>query len=189
MSRRTATGWEGIFGRGRIVQMLVGSKSQEILRAHLHELKTYGLLKKEGTAYLNALARSLNHGGLIVTQMGDYPLVTLTPRGEQVMMGKTSYALEWPSDGKGRKPDGVALEDLGFDVRLYDRLKSVRTRLAKAAQVPAYVIFSNETLEHLARLRPTTMDAGLLVKGIGEAKAEKYLEPFLRVIREIDRGE
>ena len=189
MSRRTATGWEGIFGRGRIVQMLVGSKSQEILRAHLHELKTYGLLKKEGTAYLNALARSLNHGGLIVTQMGEYPLVTLTPRGEQVMMGKTSYALEWPSDGKGRKPDGVALEDLGFDVRLYDRLKSVRTRLAKAAQVPAYVIFSNETLEHLARLRPTTMDAGLLVKGIGEAKAEKYLEPFLRVIREIDRGE
>lgn len=189
MSRRTATGWEGIFGRGRIVQMLVGSKSQEILRAHLHELKTYGLLKKEGTAYLNALARSLNHGGLIVTQMGEYPLVTLTPRGEQVMMGKTSYALEWPSDGKGRKPDGVALEDLGFDVRLYDRLKSVRTRLAKAAQVPAYVIFSNETLEHLARLRPTTMDAGLLVKGIGEAKAEKYLEPFLRVIREIDRGQ
>ena len=189
MSRRTATGWEGIFGRGRIVQMLVGSKSQEILRAHLHELKTYGLLKKEGTAYLNALARSLNHGGLIVTQMGEYPLVTLTPRGEQVMMGKTSYALEWPSDGKGRKPDGVALEDLGFDVRLYDRLKSVRTRLAKAAQVPAYVIFSNETLEHLARLRPTTMNAGLLVKGIGEAKAEKYLEPFLRVIREIDRGE
>lgn len=189
MSRRTATGWEGIFGRGRIVQMLVGSKSQEILRAHLHELKTYGLLKKEGTAYLNALARSLNHGGLIVTQMGEYPLVTLTPRGEQVMMGKTSYALEWPSDGKGRKPDGVALEDLGFDVRIYDRLKSVRTRLAKAAQVPAYVIFSNETLEHLARLRPTTMDAGLLVKGIGEAKAEKYLEPFLRVIREIDRGQ
>ena len=189
MSRRTATGWEGIFGRGRIVQMLVGSKSQEILRAHLHELKTYGLLKKEGTAYLNALSRSLNHGGLIVTQMGDYPLVTLTPRGEQVMMGKTSYALEWPSDGKGRKPEGVALEDLGFDVRLYDRLKSVRTRLAKAAQVPAYVIFSNETLEHLARLGPTTMDAGLLVKGIGEAKAEKYLEPFLRVIREIDRGE
>jgi ATP-dependent DNA helicase RecQ len=189
MSRRTATGWEGIFGRGRIVQMLVGSKSQEILRAHLHELKTYGLLKKEGTAYLNALARSLNDGGLIVTQMGEYPLVTLTPRGEQVMKGKTSYALEWPSDGNSRKTDGVALEDLGFDARLYDRLKSVRTRLAKAAQVPAYVIFSNETLEHLARLRPTTMEAALLVKGIGEAKADKYLEPFLRVIREIDRGE
>lgn len=191
MSRRTATGWEGIFGRGRIVQMLVGSKSQEVLRVRLHELKTYGLLKKEGTAYLNALARSLNNGGLIVTQMGEYPLVTLTPRGEQVMMGKTSYSLEWPSgDGNSKTPaNGVELKDLGFDGRLYDRLKDVRTRLAKAAQVPAYVIFSNDTLEHLARLRPKTMDAGLLVKGVGEAKAEKYLEPFLKVIRQVDQGE
>ncbi|MDC0289950.1 ATP-dependent DNA helicase [bacterium] len=191
MSRRTATGWEGIFGRGRIVQMLLGSKSQEVLRVRLHELKTYGILKKQGTAYLNALARSLNNGGLIVTQMGEYPLVTLTPRGEQVMMGKTSYSLEWPSNDGGSKTsaDGVDLKDLGFDGQLYDRLKEVRTRLAKAAQVPAYVIFSNDTLEHLARLRPKTMDAGLLVKGIGEAKAEKYLEPFLKVIRKVDQGE
>jgi ATP-dependent DNA helicase RecQ len=141
----------------------------------LHELKTYGILKKQGTAYLNALARSLNNGGLIVTQMGEYPLVTLTPRGEQVMMGKTSYSLEWPSNDGGSKTSAnrVDLKDLGFDGQLYDRLKDVRTRLAKAAQVPAYVIFSNDTLEHLARLRPKTMDAGLLVKGIGEAKAEK----------------
>ena len=191
MSRRTPTGWEGIFGRGRIVQMLLGSKSQEVLRVRLHELKTYGILKKQGTAYLNALARSLNSGGLIVTQMGEYPLVTLTPRGEQVMMGKTSYSLEWPSNDGGSKilAEGVDLQDLGFDGQLCDRLKDVRTRLAKAAQVPAYVIFPNNTLEHLARLRPKTMDAGLLVKGIGEAKAEKYLEPFLKVIRQVDQGE
>ncbi len=191
MSRRTAAGWEGIFGRGRIVQMLLGSKSQEVLRVRLHELKTYGILKKQGTAYLNALARSLNNGGLIVTQMGEYPLVTPTPRGEQVMMGKTSYSLEWPSNDGGSKTsaEGVDLKDLGFDGQLYDRLKDVRTRLAKASQVPAYVIFSNDTLEHLARLRPKTMDAGLLVKGIGEAKAEKYLEPFLKVIRQVDQGE
>ncbi len=190
MSRRTQTGWEGIFGRGRIIQMLVGSKSQEVLRVRLHELKTYGLLKKEGTAYLNALARSLNDGGLIATKMGEYPLVTLTPRGDQVMRGKTSYALEWPAPGGISKTsnDGVELEDLGFDAKLFERLRDTRTRMAKAEKVPAYVIFSNETLQHLARLRPTTMDAGLLVKGIGEAKAAKYLEPFLRVIRDVDQG-
>ena len=188
MSRRTATGWEGIFGRGRIVQMLVGSKSQEVLRVRLHELKTYGMLKEQGTAYLNALARSLHEGGLLVTKMGEYPLVTLTQRGEQVMLGKTSYSLEWPVQGGGSKvsDDGVVLEDLGFDAKLYERLKDVRNRMAKAERVPAYVIFSNQTLEHLARLRPSTMEAGLLVKGIGEAKATKYLEPFLKVIREVD---
>ena len=188
MSRRTTTGWEGIFGRGRIVQMLVGSKSQEVLRVRLHELKTYGMLKEQGTAYLNALARSLHEAGLLVTKMGEYPLVTLTQRGEQVMLGKTSYAFEWPVQGGGSKvsDDGVVLEDLGFDAKLYERLKDVRNRMAKAERVPAYVIFSNQTLEHLARLRPSTREAGLLVKGKGEAKATKYLEPFLKVIREED---
>ena len=183
MSRCTATGWEGRFGRGRVIQMLVGSKSQDVLRTRLHELKTYGLLKQEGTAYLNVLCRSLHEGGLLVTQMCEYPLVTLTPRGEQVMRSLTSYSIEWPNQG-GVAPAGVELEDMGFDARVYEQLRDVRTRLAKAERVPAYVIFSNETLQYLARLRPTTMEAGLLVKGIGEAKADKYLEPFLRVLRE-----
>jgi len=185
MSRRTLEGWEGIFGRGRIIQMLLGSKSQEVLRVRLHELKTYGLLKHKGTAYLNALARSLGEGGLIVTQMGEYPLVTLTLRGEQVMKGQTSYALEWPSSGPSQSSeDSVQLEDLDFDRKLFEQLKGVRDRLAKSRRVPAYVIFSNQTLEHLTRLRPQTMEQGLLVKGIGEQKAEKYLEAFLKVIRQ-----
>ena len=65
-----------------------------------------------------------------------------------------------------------------------EKLKDVRNRLAKSERVPAYVIFSNQTLEHLTRLRPTSLEAGLNVKWIGEAKAAKYLEPFLRVLRE-----
>lgn len=184
MSRRTSTGWEGRYGRGRVIQMLVGSKSQEIQRAHLHELKTYGILKKEGTAYLNALSRSLHQGGLIATQKGEYPLLTLTQRGEMVMKEETSYSIEWPGAG-GKQESNVDLEDLGFDARIYEKLRDMRSRLAKEHRVPAYVIFSNETLEHLARLRPTTMEAGLLVKGVGEAKAEKYLDPFLQVLREV----
>lgn len=183
MSRRTSTGWEGCFGKGRIIQMLTGSKSQEIQRTRLNELKTYGLLKQEGTAYLNALFRSLHQGGLLVTQKGEYPLVTLTQRGSKVMMEETSYQLEWPGAG-GQDTGEVNMEDMGFDARIYERLRDTRAQLAREHQVPAYVIFSNETLEHLARLRPTTMEAGLLVKGIGEAKADKFLAPFLKVLQE-----
>ncbi|MFV1995540.1 MAG: RecQ family zinc-binding domain-containing protein [Verrucomicrobiales bacterium] len=65
MSRRTADGWEGRFGRGRVVQMLVGSRSREILSARLDELSTYGLLREEGSAYLHALLRELEGAGLV----------------------------------------------------------------------------------------------------------------------------
>ena len=183
MSRRTKTGWQGIFGRGKVVQMLMGSKSQDILKTNLHKLKTYGLLKDCGSAYLNALAKSLSDGGLIITQMGEYPLVTLTARGERVMKGETSYQLDFPSENAGAEDNPVVLEEIGFDPRLYERLKDARNRMAKAEKVPAYVIFSNETLEQLTRLRPKTLEQALNIKGIGPAKAEKYLDPLLRVLQ------
>ena len=56
-------------------------------------------------------------------------------------------------------------------------------RVAERENLPAYIIFNNQTLEFLTRLRPTTMAAGLRIRGIAEKKAEKYLEPFLAVIR------
>src|SRR5690606_1446583 len=84
MSRRTTTGWEARFGRGRIVQMLAGSKSQEILSAKLDELSTYGILKDRGAGYLNSLVRAMADAGLVVTVPGEYPLMTLTTAGELV---------------------------------------------------------------------------------------------------------
>ncbi len=188
MSRRTARGWEGIFGRGRIVQMLTGSKSQEVMRVRLHELSTYGVLKRQGTAYLNELFHSLHDAGLLVTQRGEYPLVTLTPRGEMVMKGEGSYKMVWPESGRGRMTKGraeeVAEEAGPFDAVLYTRLKDVRTRLARENRLPPYGVFSNKTLEAFTRLRPTTVEAGMRIKGVGAIKAERFLEPFLEVMRE-----
>ena len=59
MSRRQAGVWRGRFGRMKIVNMLVGSRSKDILNARLDELTTYGLLKPEGSAYVQSLLREL----------------------------------------------------------------------------------------------------------------------------------
>ena len=189
MSRRTVEGWKGIFGRGRIVQMLTGSKSQEIMRVRLHELSTYGILKKRGTAYLNELFHSLHDAGLLVTQRGDYPLVTLTPRGEKAMKGQGEYKLVWPETHKESMTKGSAeelVDELApFDPVLYLRLKDLRTQLAKESRLPPYGVFSNKTLEAFARLRPTSVEAAMRIKGVGAVKAERFLEPFLELFREV----
>ncbi len=189
MSRRTSKGWEGIFGRGRIVQMLTGSKSQEILRVRLHDLSTYGILKGQGTAYLNELFHALHSAGLLVTQTGEFPLVTLTEKGEQVMKGAGGYSLVWPEQGsrKGKAGSGTGKEDgklLPRDAGLYAQLKGLRNGLAKQYRVPPYGVFTNKTLESLARLRPTSVEAAMTIKGVGSVKAERFLKPFLQLIRE-----
>ncbi|MFP6882492.1 MAG: RecQ family ATP-dependent DNA helicase [Roseibacillus sp.] len=188
MSRRTARGWEGIFGRGRIVQMLTGSKSQEVLRVRLHELSTYGILKGKGTAFLNELFHSLHDAGLLVTQRGEYPLVTLTSRGESAMKGGAGYQLVWPEKHKESMTKGHAgelVEELApLDPIFYTRLKDLRTQLAKEHGLPPYGVFSNKTLEAFARLRPTTVEAGMRIKGVGAVKAARFLEPFLEMMKE-----
>jgi len=181
MSRRTGDGWEARYGRGRIVQMLAGSKSQEIVSAGLDRLSTYGILRDKGAGYLNGLMRSLSDAGLVCTVTGEYPLVTLTPLGDKVMRGGATYQLVWPDPEAGRKE--VALKDHGHDGRLYTMLRDLRAKIAKREDVPPYVVFSNKTLEALARYQPINAEEALHVPGIGAAKVQGYAKPFLDAIR------
>lgn len=180
MSRRTATGWEARYGRGRIVQMLAGSKSQEIISGGLDKLTTYGILKDKGAGYLNSLMRSLSDAGLVVTVTGEFPLLTLTPRGDKVMRGAATFQLVWPDPDAGRKE--VALKDHGFDGQLYSMLRDIREKIAKREDVPSYVVFGNKTLEALARYQPLNAEEALHVPGIGAAKVQRYSKPFLDAI-------
>ncbi|GAA5483261.1 RecQ family ATP-dependent DNA helicase [Haloferula sargassicola] len=184
MSRQTAHGWEGKFGRGKIVLMLLGSRSQEIAAAGLDRLSTYGLLADKGSGYVNGLFRAMTDAGLLRVEVGEYPLVTLTDRGERVMRGSKSYRLVWP---KAHSPAEAAavqqLDDHGFDPGLYEQLRALRGKIAGAQQVPPYVVFSNKTLEALCRYRPKTLDEGMAVPGVGEVKAQRFLRGFLDVIQ------
>ena len=180
MSRRGSAGWEPRFGRGRIVQMLAGSKSQEILGAGLDRLSTYGILSNEGTGYLNGLMRSLSQAGLVHTVTGDYPLVTLTPLGDQVIRGTSSFQMVWPDTGTSRREP--TLTDHGHDGQLYSMLRDLRAKIAKNQQVPPYVIFGNKTLVALTRYQPANTEEALSLPGIGAAKAERYVQPFLEAI-------
>jgi ATP-dependent DNA helicase RecQ len=179
MSRRTSGGWDGKFGKGRIIQMLSGSKSQEILNNRLDQLTTYGILADKTTGYLNGLFRSLAEEGLVITQTGEYPLMTLSEKGEAVMLGKEGFELRWPDEVA--KPAG--LEEKDFDPQLFTMLKDLRYKIAKKEGVPQYIVFSNKVLEALTKYAPSSVEEGLEIPGIGEGKAQTYLPPFLEMIR------
>lgn len=184
--------WEPRFGKGKIVQMLVGSRSQELAAGRLHELSTYGLLKEEGSAYVHALLSEMEKAGLVMIKKTPYPLLVITRRGTEVMRGDRHFTLSWPDRGhlaavESAGSGGTNLTELAFDEELFEKLKEVRTRLAKeAGGVPSYVIFSNQVLEFFTRLRPTSEEQALKIRGVGPKKAEKYLEPFLEVIGEFE---
>jgi ATP-dependent DNA helicase RecQ len=66
--------------------------------------------------------------------------------------------------------------------RLFEALRAHRLELAQLEGVPPYVIASDRSLRELASLRPRRQEDLLLAHGIGEAKAQKYGEGFLRIL-------
>lgn len=183
--------WEGRFGKGRIIQMLVGSKSKEIVDAGHDQLTTYGLLKDVGTHALHPLFAEIEKLGLIETSSGEYPKVTLTSRGAEVMKKGLNVKMRWPSmhapvtkpKGKTAMNEELAARELGFDDVLFEKLKRHRSTLAESEGVPPYIIFSNQTLEFMTRLKPKTIEAGLKIRGVGEKKAKEYLPDFIQIIK------
>jgi ATP-dependent DNA helicase RecQ len=196
MSGRGGDGcWQPRFGRGRIVQTLVGSRSREIIQAQLDQLSTYGLLRDEGVAYLNQLLRELQDAGMLISSGGEYPMVTLTKLGEEVMKGQSDYKLRWPSPTELGSPEKASQrksaprlrempdETIPVDAAIYDRLKKLRLDLAREnGDIPAYMIFPDETLRAFARLKPKSIEAGRKIRGVGEVKARRYLPAFIEAI-------
>ncbi|HUF49399.1 MAG TPA: ATP-dependent DNA helicase RecQ [Longimicrobiales bacterium] len=74
--------------------------------------------------------------------------------------------------------DDAAIED----VELFERLRSLRKRLADESGVPAYIVFSDATLKAIAEMRPGSKAEMLDVPGVGPAKLERYGAAFLAAL-------
>lgn len=66
----------------------------------------------------------------------------------------------------------------------FQRLRSLRSRLATSQDVPAYVVFSDRTLWDMVDRRPRSLGEMLDVHGVGEAKLERYGADFLAALQE-----
>ncbi len=194
MCRKEAEGtWTPRFGKGRIIAMLLGSKSREVVDAGLDQLTTYGLLKGLGSAGVHQLFKEMEKLHLVETvTQEDYPLMRITDAGSDIMRRGGNVKMLWPDtsptakmtkrDAKTTDAAEVIASELGFDDVLFEKLKKKRNEIAQRDSVPAYVIFHNNTLEFFTRLKPKTIEAGKKIRGVGEAKAEKYLADFIAVI-------
>jgi len=61
-------------------------------------------------------------------------------------------------------------------------MRDWRRKRYEADGVPAYVVFSDATLEALAEVKPTSPDGLLAISGIGDTKLTRYGEELLDVL-------
>ncbi len=69
-----------------------------------------------------------------------------------------------------------------YDEELYERLRAWRIAEATEQAKPAYVIFTDATLQSIAEVKPANEAALAAVPGIGPAKLERYAESVLALV-------
>ena len=67
---------------------------------------------------------------------------------------------------------------------VFARLRALRKERADAEGVPAYALFTNDQLAEMVQRRVTSDAALRAIPGVGEARVEKYGEPFLHILKE-----
>jgi ATP-dependent DNA helicase RecQ len=90
---------------------------------------------------------------------------------------------------RGAERSEVELVASADDARLLERLRALRTSIAREEQVPAYVVFADRTLLEIAVRRPKTPYALGEIRGVGPMKIDKYGERFLALVRTSDETE
>ena len=80
---------------------------------------------------------------------------------------------------RGRCPDCPP----AYDEAVFERLRAWRLERSKGESVPAYVVFTDATLEAIAEHTPTSLGELSMINGVGTVKLERYGGEVLALLR------
>ena len=166
-------------GLTSVVRTLLGSRDKRLLQLGLDKLGSYGMLRKLGKDDLRAMAENLESQGYLETD----PVhggVSLTQKAQGVLFEGKTVSMRLPK-AEAAAPVSSPIGG-GQDPNLLAMLKRLRWKIAMQESVPAYIIFSNATLEDMARKAPTTLEAFAKVNGVGSVKVKRFGEVFVDAI-------
>ena len=179
------------WGIGHITNILVGRATEKIVAAGHSDLSTFALLREEPAAVVRGYIEQLVDGGFLMRDGDPYPVVRLTAQGAALMRGQTACVLyrevQPPRKSAPRKGRHEVAPAGAVDDDLFNALRDVRLRLARARGVPPYVIFHDTTLREMAERKPGTLDELHGVYGVGAKKASDFGDAFLDAIRTFRR--
>ena len=185
------------FGAGHLIDVLRGKATDKVAQFGHERLSTFAVGAAVSETQWRAVLRQLIALGHLRSD-GDYNTLALTESSREVLRGEVALMLREASptsgrsEGGGRKSRGgrggaakPPPRPLDADATTrFASLKAWRGEVAKAHNLPAYVVFHDAALAEMADLRPDTLDALGEISGVGARKLAAYGDDILRVLRE-----
>ena len=169
-----------------IVKTLMGQKNA-LLQSHKTEiLNVFGKGKDKTTSYWMALIRQSLVAGYILKEIETYGLIRVTSRGKEFLKNGDSFMMTEDHQYDLNNEGAIATPSVQnkSDQKLMQQLIPLRKTTAQKFNVPPYAVFQEYSLEDMCLKYPITLLELVNINGVGEGKAKKYGEPFVKLINE-----
>ena len=185
------------FGAGHMMDILRGKATEKVTQFGHQSVSTFGLGAAFSEAQLRGVLRQLIATGSLAVDTQAFNTLQLTEGSRSVLKGELQVLLRESvsapperrrtSRGSGSSAPSAAAAALTAEGQArFSALKSWRAEVARAHNLPAYVIFHDATLAAVAALAPSTLRELQGVSGLGAKKLEAYGQDVLRVVAQQD---
>ena len=181
------------FGAGHLIDVLRGKRTEKVAQFGHERLSTFAIGEAVGESRWRAVLRQLIALGHLRTE-SEYQTLALTASSRAVLRGEVALLLreETPAARtkrtRGARGDANAKappRPLDADgTARFAALKTWRATIARAHNVPAYVVFHDATLAEMATSRPASLAALAGISGVGARKLEAYGAQILALLHE-----
>ena len=189
------------FGAGHIIDILRGKTTDKMTQFGHASLSTFGIGAGISEQQWKTVLRQLIALGIIAVDAQAFNTLQLTAaakaflRSDQALLVRESVAQSAPPRKAGVRPGSFSSTDKkaltaakmdGLDDAATERfvaLKAWRAEVAKAHNLPAYVIFHDSTLVTIASTAAQNLSELSGISGMGTKKLEAYGEEVLRLLR------
>ena len=180
------------FGAGHIMDIVRGKRSDKVMQYGHDTLTTFGIGGQYSEPQLRAVLRQLLALDALAVDAHAFQTLQLTEGSRRVLKRQQPVMLRLPAKAtptagvaRTRRSTQAAIALEGLALARYDALRAWRGEVARAHNLPAYVIFHDATLQAIAQTGPTT-DAELIdISGIGQQKRQAYGAEVLRVVASV----
>ncbi len=164
-------------GMNHVIEVLTGAETDKIRRWNHDRLSTYGIGRELSRTAWSAVGRELMRMNYVTVASGEFATLELTPEGMSLLRARTPVTLTKPiATPNTPKAKRVARREgeIACDEILFERLRTLRKKVADERRVPAYIVFGDTTLRSMARYYPRTVAEMEDIPGMGAKKRAEF---------------
>ena len=179
------------FKAEHLANILTGEINSLIKSYNHHQSEFFGAGRDKGQKFWIAIIRQGVLMHFLFKDIEQYGLISITDKGRDFIEHPYTIMLTEDrefSDGDDDDDDDTAAIPTvrhgsgAGDPALFSMLKDLRKDMSRKLKLPSFVIFSDPSLEDMSIHYPITIDELRNCQGVGDGKARKYGQEFIKLI-------